>query len=444
MNYRIKLFLFIGLFLLLRLSFLTTLPIVTDEAQYLHWGTRFLNAWDDPRMPLSLHGKQAFTFITAGLVQKLPLDPLIAARSMTILFSLLTVFALKKNVLAIFILATSPLFLFFNRLALPDTAVTASYALAMMLSLSKKQTLLKSIAIGFIVAIGWWFKSTALLALPAIFFTLGFKSFLPIFLSLVFSLGIIGVTGRVVPLAETEHVFTVAQLLSAPWQYWLANIGKAFQTILLMASPFAVLAFIKPFARPPLAKWIWFLVPVASEILLTRIFNLRYLILAIPAFSLLIAEFLQNKKILTYAVVITNTLFSLVLIVHPISFFKLLTPLPAVKADISQYIVGWSSGWGVKEAAEFLKNEAKSGPMTVYVRLDGGNPEDAMYVYLKNKNINVSPINYLTDPAPPRSYFVSRGPQYADIENRLTELIRFTKPLDTEFVGVYQFLEKEK
>lgn len=427
------------IFLLLRLSFLTSLPIVTDEAQYLHWGTRFLNAWDDPRMPLSLHGKQALTFITAGLVQTLPLDPLIAARLMTILFSFLVFLALRSNALALLLLSTSPLFLFFNRLALPDTAVTASYTLVMILSLSKKQTLSKSIAIGFIIAIGWWFKSTALLALPALFFTLGFKSFLPIFLSLIFSLGIIRVTGRVVPLAETEHVFTIQQLLSFPRQQWAANSFKAFQAILLMASPFAVLALRKKKS----VYWIWFLVPVVSEIILTRIFNLRYLILAIPAFCLLIAEFLNKKKILTYAVIATNTLISFILIINPTIFYKLLSPLPAVKTDISQYIVGWPSGWGVKEAAEFLQNESKSGPMTVYVRLDGGNPEDAMYVYLKNNNnIKVLPVNYLTDPPPPRSYFVSRGLQCAGLKNRLSELIRFPKPLDTEFVGIYRINER--
>lgn len=434
MNYRIKFFLFIGLFLLLRLAFLTSLPIVTDEAQYLHWGTMFLNAWDNPAMPLSLHGKQALTFITAGLVQNLPLDPLIAARSMTILFSLLTVFTLKKNVLAIFLLATSPLFLFFNRLALPDTAVTVSYALAMMLALSKKQTLLKSIAIGFIVAIGWWFKSTALLAIPALLLTLGKNAIIPIVTALLFSLGIIQLVGRVVPLSQTEHVFTVQQLLAFPWQQWISNVIKALQAILLMASPFAVFAFNKKKS----AYWSWFLVPVVSEIILTRIFNLRYLILAIPAFTLLIAESLKTKRLLTILIITTNTVLSIILITRPISFFKLLSPLPSVKTDISQYVVGWPSGWGVKEAAEFLEKEAKAGPMTVYVRLDGGNPEDAMYVYLKNnKNIKVLPVNYLADPSPPRSYFVSRGSQYAGLENRLIELARFPKPLDNEFVGVY-------
>lgn len=431
----------IVVFLLLRLAFLTSLPIVTDEAIYMHWGSRFLTSWDDPRMPLSLHGKQALTFVTAGLAQLLPIDPLVSARGMTIVFSFFVLLALRSNYLAMLLLSTSPLFLFFNRLALPDTAVTASYALAMMLSLSKKQTLSKLIALGVTVAIGWWFKSTALLALPAILLTLGKNAIIPIVTALLFSLGIIELVGRVVPLSQTEHVFSVQQLLLFPWQQWVSNVIKALQAILLMASPFAVFAFNKKKS----VYWIWFLTPIVVEIIFTRIFNLRYLILAIPAFTLLIAESLKTKRLLTQLVIITNTVLSIILITNPISFYKLLSPLPAMKADISQYITGWASGWGVKEAADFLENESKAGPIAVFVRPDGGNPESAMYVYLTDTpNIRVLPTTYISDTLPSRSYFVSRGPQYAGLENRLTELIRFPKPLDTEFVGVYQFLEKEK
>jgi len=430
-------------FILLRVVFLTSLPIVTDEAIYMHWGSKFLTTWDDPQMPLSLQGKQAATLLTLGISQLAPLDPLVAARLSTVLFSLLVFLAFQSNSLALLLLATSPLFLFFNRLAIPDTAVAASYTLAMVLAfkLQKKPTVLHSLLLGLTVAVGWWFKSTALLALPAIFFTVGIRGILPILIALLFSIGLIQIPllHRVVPLSQTEHVFTIAQLLAFPWTFWLNNVVMVLEAILIMSSPIALLAFFQNKIFKQKTLWIWFLTPVVSEIVLAKIFNLRYLIMAVPAFCLLLAFLLERKRIFSGIVVTTSLFLSVFMVVNPIGFYTSLTLLSSVKQDISQYVTGWASGWGVKETAEFLQNEAKSGPITVFVRLDSGNPESAMYVYLRNnKNIRILPITYLPSVPTISSYFVSRGTQYADLGDRLEEVIRFPKPLDNEFVGIYR------
>ncbi|MEK7801598.1 MAG: hypothetical protein AAB276_04005, partial [Pseudomonadota bacterium] len=60
---------------------------------YLHWGNEFLTHWDNPAMPLSLQGKQALTAITLGLVQKFPIDPLIAGRLLSVFWSILGLWA---------------------------------------------------------------------------------------------------------------------------------------------------------------------------------------------------------------------------------------------------------------------------------------------------------------------------------------------------------------
>mgnify|MGYP001558781463 FL=1 len=110
-------------------------------------------------------------------------------------------------------------------------------------------------------------------------------------------------------------------------------------------------------------------------------------------------------------------------------------------------MVGWSSGWGVHEAAAFLEKKIDASPAVIFVRADSGNPEDAMYLYVqKNKNVRVFPLTYLeqvttgTKNIPGISYyFISRGTQMGGLERQTTQLARFHKPLDEEFVGVYRY-----
>ena len=110
-------------------------------------------------------------------------------------------------------------------------------------------------------------------------------------------------------------------------------------------------------------------------------------------------------------------------------------------------MVGWPSGYGVKETVDWLKASAKEKTLVVFLRLNSGNPDDALLVYLrKEKNIKVVPVRYLGSVIKQikeskipdvEFYYVSRGNQLSGLENRLTEKIRFKKPLDSEYVGIY-------
>lgn len=156
----------------------------------------------------------------------------------------------------------------------------------------------------------------------------------------------------------------------------------------------------------------------------------------------------QWKTTVQWIMVTSSALLSLILIATPLSFYTLLTPLPKIHEDIGQYVSGWSSGWGVQEASHFLQKENPDYPKIIFIRNDSGNPEDGIYVYLsKIKNINIVPISYmnqtidLTKNIPNISYyFVSRGTQMAKLETRVNERIRYTKPLDDEFIGVYKIV----
>jgi hypothetical protein len=117
------------------------------------------------------------------------------------------------------------------------------------------------------------------------------------------------------------------------------------------------------------------------------------------------------------------------------------------------HVRGWTSGYGITEAVNYLKSKAENKEITVLVRSATGNPEDAVLVYLrKHKNINT---DYLGDSVCSGQvkqdlkrfkepiYFVSRDREYGGNEPCLNEEIKFFKPDGKSFVGVYKFIKKE-
>ena len=159
---------------------------------------------------------------------------------------------------------------------------------------------------------------------------------------------------------------------------------------------------------------------------------------------------LPQKWFKTTAIVLfsISVIISLLLIINPLTYYSsYLGFYSSIKGDFSQYVVGWPSGYGVKEAVNWLKKEAKDKPLFVFLRLNSGNPDDALIVYLrKEKNVKIIPVIYLDDilkqikevkMTKVSLYYISRGNQLANLENRLSEKIRFKKPLDDEYVGIY-------
>jgi hypothetical protein len=120
----------------------------------------------------------------------------------------------------------------------------------------------------------------------------------------------------------------------------------------------------------------------------------------------------------------------------------------ATQADMTAYVHGFSSGYGVHEAIAYLKKQAEKGPITIIIRNDHGNPEDAMVAYFQyQKNSTVMPLNdyIFAQPILQRTkhpvYFVSRGGYYAGFQKYFVDKKIFVKPDDEEFVGVYRMEE---
>ncbi len=482
-NKRIIFFL-LFLFFLIRLISINNIPIFNDEAIYLRWGNQFIENFGKGLVPVSIDGKQAGTPILFGLAQVLTIDPLIAGRLVSVMFSLITFLSILKLSEKYFegklliwealILIFCPYLLLFDRMALPDGIVTALFSLSLLIfsQLMEKPGLVKSILMGIILACGWWMKSTMLLAFIPIFTIYGYKFitkaawrkdylFSIIALLVTFCILILPILQNPLyaqmPHFEYTRIFTFVELIRFPVNSWLNNLLTILLLLLIYITPLLLLIFIlgikniiqKKFAYP----LIWFFLPLVFEIFFLKNIDSRYVLILIPIVLLLTLEGLKimdNKiKRLVPAVVGSSILMGLILAFFPLSFYAILSLVPRVRGDFAQYVTGWTSGYGVREAADYLKEKAPAAPViVVFVRMDSGNPEDGVLVYLnKEKNIRVLPVNFLGDIMQNRDklqlssdafYFVSRGNQLAGLGDKLKVEAKFKKPIGEEFVGVYK------
>jgi hypothetical protein len=385
----------------------------------------------------------------------------------------------------------------------------------------KKPSVTSGVILGTGLALGWWIKSTALLAVPAIILLIILtlisnkrktKSLLLMSFSAV--IAFLFITGPLlfsplfsaIPAKETGRAFSLTQILTFPLGLWWIHIRDTFQFINGYATPITVLLFITGIAfdrnRKTAIPAIFFLVPTLSAVIAGRTLSARYISPFIPAYLMVAADGLSSLSVMarggdkiwrlftpppflkkTYfskiypevsardagsektpdfpsptevpyrrlqiplAIFSLLAVWSIIFIFSPLTFYGLVRFSPAAKLDFAQYVTGWTSGWGVKDAVDWIISHQGPGRTLVIMRPDAGNPESAMVVYL-NRSPNITAIfanevnAFMKMPAAAEVktyYFVSRGDQLMNLAKDLMLMAKFPKPLDPEYVGVWQF-----
>ncbi len=155
-----------------RLTFLTLYPIFNDEATYLRYAQVMVSYPLHRWYSLAHTGKQPLLYWLYGLMMKVVSDPLLAGRLVTVIFGASTVVAVyqlgklldsrRTALVAGILVIFSPLFIFFDRLALVDStlAVLFSWILVFLVRFGNRQTTKESFFIGLLVGISFWIKST--------------------------------------------------------------------------------------------------------------------------------------------------------------------------------------------------------------------------------------------------------------------------------------------
>ncbi len=254
-------------------------------------------------------------------------------------------------------------------------------------------------------------------------------------------------------MSAIPRILTIHQLLALPIGYWAGNWVAICEWFIGYTGIIPFLLFIPAcFAlrnkREAQILIIWVLFPVLFEAFLLPSVSGRLLVISVVLLLLVSSIWLASRRnaFLTWLSFVVVGFTAILLSFRPLAYYKIVSILPAMSSDVGQYMTGWTSGWGIKEATNFLVRENAKQPIVVFVRFDSGNPEDAVIAAMMRFNI---PIFYLSEmkdvgKIPEFSshpwYFVSRGLQFGNLRDQMRQVILFHKPLGSEFVGVYRIL----
>jgi len=467
-----------------RLVNLTIIPIFADEAIYIHWSQL---AWHDhtKRFISLTDGKPPLhTWLMIPFL-KIINNPLIAGRLLSAIAGLGTLIGLylivkkvfddKKALLAAFFTVLCPFLVFYDRLAVADSLLTALgvWSFYLGLLLLEKPDLGKAFLVGFCWGGGLLTKQTALyfivLSPLLIFFSLypskkNLKKKLTYFIKnqlayLVFACLLAFLAYNVVKLSPFSHLISSRsydyilgkrEFLKDPFQLLWGNLRAITAWLGSYQLKVGVFLFFLGLAWMIKDNWLkavvfsgWLMIPLLGSAAIGKIIFPRYFVFVQPWVIVFIAYGVDNlikiSKKLPRAVFLSVMLFPFLpwLIFSCLLVFQPLKA-PLIKREQDQYLTSWSSGWGIKPIADYLKE--KHPQELIYVATEGyfGTLPDGLEVFLDGfSNIQVygigQPIGHIpeetlsnADQAP--AYLIVNDNRYLGQGENLELIKKFPKP----------------
>lgn len=460
------------IYLFTRLTNLTKLPVFNDEAIYLDWGWKSLHT--SAGLFYSLYdAKPPLLIWIFGIFESLVNSPLFAGRLVSVLAGLLTligIYKIAKNlegekaaVLSSVFYIAIPLFTFFDRQALMESAVAAagvwSFYFLLQILESKKDRYL--IYLGLTFGIGIFVKLQALVFLVSIILILICKK---LFKKTVFST-VVGIT-VLSPLllqkafwnsfnSNNRFMLSIPEVLSFPFPLWIKNVSVTVSVLFFHLTPFililAIYGIILFIRKKKSVLPVFSLINTILILILGRSLNPRYLLsflVFVPIFcSVAILKFQKTLSFLVGgAALLPAAAITALLIFSPIAYFNFLDKL-TVTSQKDGYMNNWTSGYGIPETVNYLENISRDTQIIVGVRIDAGNPESAMFTYFNNsKNIKVIYLDprvinpeLLKLPCLPSNmpvYFATRDGMLGGLDKFFHEVVRFGKPEGERFISI--------
>lgn len=408
-----------------RLSYLTKIPIFTDEAIYIRWGQIALQ--DPAHRFISLEdGKQPlFIWLMMPALKFIP-DPLVAGRIVSAAAGFISLAAITAIGWLLFgetvawltaaAYIISPFFLLYDRLALYDSLTAALMSISLLLSilLAKKPRLDLSLLLGAAIGLGLLTKSSAqfaifLLPISLLFLTdKSFKNYkvykwlfyaflsvsISIFISLLLRLSPLG---YMVKLKQQTFIVSFAEFFADPFSRLIGNLGglthwlTGYLTWPWIVTAIAGIAFsFKKFWKQTLFLLSWFIVPYLALAAFGIVLYPRFLLfMALPLLPL-VAKGLTPIKDIKFI----NVIIPVIIFLYPafISYKLIVDPLdaPIPQADRGQLMDDWPAGYGIPEVVDFLENESQAHKIFIGTEGTFGLTPYALNIYLKdNPNIEI-------------------------------------------------------
>lgn len=456
-----------------RLIIIWKFPPFNDESIYLRWGQIMMNP-AQTFYSFVIDGKPPLLFWIYGWLMQFISDPFWAGRlcSLSIgLGTLVFLYKLTKKIydiktarLASLIYALLPLTIFFDSLALADGILSFIFAGILLSadSLENNFNYRFYLILGLLIGIGLWFKTTALLFLlmflgwqlylfsqkkvfrkkiicgslttvVVIFFV-----YLPLILHPVFLRSVI---------KQNTYALSISEILVFPWKIWMFNLRDIILVYVGMVSPIFFLAFL---LKNKINKFLlfYFIFSISLLTVSARTLHCRYVLFSVIPFIPLFAKSLTSKKIFIGIFLTIILILNFILLKNPVNYFHLFPKIGTYAVDSWQYVDGWPSGYGVKEAIDYVNSDRNKQPALIGVRWDSGNPEDTVLLssakydnlqaaFLDKRLSDFEEVALLSRKIP--MYFIARKGQYGGLENNLELLKIFSKPDGLEAVEVFKF-----
>ena len=290
-----------------------------------------------------------------------------------------------------------PFSFFFDRLALPDTLLSAFVSLSFILTLllTKFPRLDLSLILGLVLGLAWLTKSPAIYFLvlsPLSFLFINYrqpkKIVLPL-LSVLIAFAAynslrLGPQFHMIALRNKDYVWPLSQIIKKPLDPLLPHLSDIVTIFsFYIGWPFIILAAIglikafKTFTKQHLILLAWFTLPLLATAAMAKVFTARYLLFTLPFLVILLTLGFFEFKRFKYPLLLICLCLNFPLI-YKLSFNPFSQKLPPTEAG---YLQDWTSGWGIKDSAEFLIDQAKTQNLIVGTEGNFGTLPDGLQIY---------------------------------------------------------------
>ncbi len=435
----------IGIFLLaafLRLYKLSSLPVFADEAIYVRWA-QVMRADSTLRfLPLSDGKQPLFMWVTIPFL-KIISNPVIAGRMVSALCglgSLIGVFVLtfylfksrKVAFIAALIYAISPFSIFFDRMALADamlamfgvwtlvfavftaktlrldTAMLTGFALGGAL-LTKSPASFFALLLPTTIILVKWPKKNKAIHLGKLLFLWG--------VTLIIAYGFynilrLGPEFHMIAIRNKDYIYPINHLLTNPLDPFLPYVDRSIEwlwalgpSVLLILVAGGVILNFKKRPKEMILLAGWGIGPMLVQAEFAKVFTARYIFFVLPYLFVLAASlFLIKKERLKRFFVLGLIIF----VFHSLTIGYLFltdietTPLP--RSERSGYLEEWTSGYGIYEVSELIREEWERKPEgQIIVGTEGyfGTLPNALQAYLNDiKEVIVIGVGLTVDDIP--------------------------------------------
>ena len=424
----------VALYFFSRLQNLTSIPVFGDEAIYIRWA-QIIKSEETLRFIPQTDGKQPLFMWLNAVSLKFISDPLGSGRLISvfagfgiilILFFITPIIlnfsSSEKNIfkfisksistyfypaiLTSFIYCLLPFTFFFDRMALADTLLSFFGLTSFLFSLllSKYPRLDLSLILGVILGLAWLTKSPAIYFIALSIGTFVFLNlnklssiFLPIISSLIsfviYNILRLGPQFQMITLRNRDYIWSLSEVIKHPLDPLKPHLSDTLTLyqhyiswpVLILTIIGVIFYFISKnkFQKIFLVIISWWILPLLASAVFAKVFTARYILFTLPALIIIISlsiSFLISKLksslfklVLLILICILNINFIIKLSIDPFH-----QKLPSTETG---YLTDWTSGWGISQAAEYLKVRSQKANIIVGTEGNFGTLPDGLQIY---------------------------------------------------------------